>query len=190
MQTVPENFTKIEQDLAGKLAIVTGSSRGIGREIAIHLASRGANIIGTCATPSSLSKFESLKAEVEALYAKAGQAHSPSIIGIVAPLTQPQEYTANIVAAVKKAGGTVNILVQNAAIVELSPIGMIEEQDVERMLTANIAASVLLVQCLLSYFSPDSRIINISSEGARDPSPLTCAYLRLLYAHSLDNTLD
>ncbi|TLD11794.1 hypothetical protein PspLS_11647 [Pyricularia sp. CBS 133598] len=173
MQNDLQNIARGEQDLAGKLAIVTGSSRGIGRAIAIYLASRGANIIGTCATSSSLSKFESLKAEVEALNAKTCQTHSPTIIGVVAPLTEPQVYTANVIGEVKKIGGTVNILIQNAALVEISPIGMISEQDVERMLAANIAASVFLVQGLLPYFGPDSRIINISSEGARDPSPLT-----------------
>lgn len=151
-----------------------GATRGIGRGIALQLASRGAAIIGTCSAEASLSNIGTLRAEVEALYPPSCGVSPPKITGVVAALTQPQEYCANIVEAIALNGGNLNILVQNAAVVEVAPVGMITQEHVTRMLTANIEAPLFLVQALLPYLRPDSRIINISSEGGRDPSPVAC----------------
>lgn len=156
------------------LEIHRGASRGIGRGIALQLASRGAAIIGTCSAESSLPKIDTLRAEVETLYPPSCGVSPPKIVGVVAPLTQPQESSASIVEAVASNGGNLNILVQNAAVVEVAPVGMITQEHVTRMLTANIEAPVFLVQALLPYFRQDSRIINISSEDGRDPSPVAC----------------
>lgn len=101
---------------------------------------------------------------------------APRIHGVVAPLLQPQDYVKNIVAGVGNLGGKVNILVQNAAIVEVAPVDYITEDHVSRLLTANIEAAVFLVQALLPYFQPASRIVNISSEGGRDSQVVTLVY--------------
>lgn len=94
----------------------------------------------------------------------------------MAPLLQPQEYIKNIVAGLESLGGKVNILVQNAAIVEVAPVDYITQEHVSRLLTANIEAAIFLVQALLPHFQPASRIINISSEGARDSQIVTLVY--------------
>ena len=49
-----------EQDLASKVAVVTGASKGIGRAITINLASRGRSVLGTCSSPESLHLIHSL----------------------------------------------------------------------------------------------------------------------------------
>ncbi|KAK1455614.1 3-oxoacyl-(acyl-carrier-protein) reductase [Colletotrichum melonis] len=169
------NVKVSEQDLVGKVAIVTGASRGIGRGIAVHLASRGANIIGTCSVLSSLGKIDDLRAEIDSLYRNSNKSSVPQIKGVVAPLLEPREYCSAIVNAVKEYG-SLNILVQNAAVVEVAPVGTITQDHIDRLLTANIEAPVFLVQALLLYFRPESRIINISSEGGRDPSPVALVY--------------
>ncbi|KAI3539428.1 3-oxoacyl-(acyl-carrier-protein) reductase [Colletotrichum filicis] len=169
------NIKVSEQDLVGKVAIVTGASRGIGRGIAVHLASRGANIIGTCSVLSSLGKIDDLRAEIDSLYRNSNKSSVPQIKGVVAPLLEPREYCSAIVNAVKEYG-SLNILVQNAAVVEVAPVGTITQDHIDRLLTANIEAPVFLVQALLPYFRPESRIINISSEGGRDPSPVALVY--------------
>ncbi|KAK1546909.1 3-oxoacyl-(acyl-carrier-protein) reductase [Colletotrichum paranaense] len=169
------NVKVSEQDLVGKVAIVTGASRGIGRGIAVHLASRGANIIGTCSVLSSLGKIDDLRAEIDSLYRNSNKSSVPQIKGVVAPLLEPREYCSAIVNAVKEYG-SLNILVQNAAVVEVAPVGTITQDHIDRLLTANIEAPVFLVQALLPYFRPESRIINISSEGGRDPSPVALVY--------------
>lgn len=100
----------------------------------------------------------------------------PRIHGVVAPLLQPQEYVKNILTGVKTIGGKVNILVQNAAVVEVAPVDYITQEHVTRLLTANVEAAVFLVQALLPHFQPASRIVNISSEGGRDSQIVTLVY--------------
>lgn len=103
----------------------------------------------------------------------------PRIVGVVAPLGDSAANTASIVAALKKDfNGSVDILVQSAALQETVPLEAVDQQHVDRMLTANISTAVLLVQALLPFFRPSSRIVNISSEGARQSqtAPVTLLY--------------
>lgn len=132
--------------------------------------------MGTCSSESTLAKISSLQEEIFSLYKADNKATAPQIRGIVAPLLRPQEYVANIVAGVKQLGGKVNILVQNAAVVEVAPVDFITEDHVSRLLMANIEAPVFLVQGLLSHFQRGSRIVNISSEGGRDSQVVTLVY--------------
>lgn len=149
-----------------------GASRGIGRGIAFHLACRGANILGTCSSDSSLDLIASLQAEVAALYEGHSAGYSaPRIFGVVAPLAEPTKCRDSIVAAVKEHFGTVDILVQNAAIAELRQIDDIDQAHITRSLTGNLETAILLVQGLLPLFRPDSRIVNISSEACRLSRP-------------------
>lgn len=95
----------------------------------------------------------------------------PQVFGVVAPLTEPKTCCDNIVAGVKQHFGVVNILVQNAAVAELLPIEDIDHGHISRSLVGNVETPILLVQALLPLFRPDSRIVNISSEGARLSRP-------------------
>ncbi|KAJ0115228.1 3-oxoacyl-acyl-carrier-protein reductase [Diaporthe amygdali] len=171
--TLPNAVVR-EQDLRGKNAIVTGATRGIGRGIAFHLAARGANILGTCSSEGSLKLIASLQEEIKALYQEKnpGNHPAPKIFGVVASLTEPQECCSVVVDAVKDhLSGDVNILVQNAAVAEIQPIETIDEGHVHRSLTGNIETPIFLIKALLPHFRPESRIVNISSEGARLSAP-------------------
>lgn len=100
-------------------------------------------------------------------------------MGVVAPLGDPAVNTASIIAALQENfSGSVDILVQSAALQETVPLELIDKAHVSRMLTANISTAVFLVQALLPCFRPNSRIVNISSEGARQSqtAPVTLLY--------------
>lgn len=125
-----------------------------------------------------------MQEEIQQLYRvhDPGSPEAPRIVGVVAPLGEPTASSACIVAAVKEHfGGSVGILVQNAALQETVPLEAIDQGHVARMLTANIKTAVFLVQALLPHFRPGSRIVNISSEAVRQSES---ASITLLYSAS------
>lgn len=63
-----------EQDLSGKVAVVTGASRGIGHAIALNLASRGCSILGTCVTDEGLVLIEDINECLDVLIQEAWEA--------------------------------------------------------------------------------------------------------------------
>lgn len=126
-----------------------------------------------------MKQITSLKEEIDSLYREKNPAGhpAPKITGVVAVLTEPQSCCDAIVASVKEHfGGDVNILIQNAAIAEICPIDQIDEGHVHRSLTGNIETAIFLVKALVPHFRPDSRIVNISSEGARLSAPGALVY--------------
>ena len=62
-----------EQDLSGKVAVITGASKGIGRATAINLALRGCSILGTCSGPATEHHINSLNDEVATIYKAANK---------------------------------------------------------------------------------------------------------------------
>ncbi|KAL1620267.1 hypothetical protein SLS56_009701 [Neofusicoccum ribis] len=163
----------LEQDLAGKNALVTGASRGIGRAIALHLASRGASIIGTCSSPGSLHHIESLSQAVESAYQASASYPTPKIVGLPANLLSADTPQAMLDAVKREFGGKLDILVNNAAYDEFRPMGQLDAEYVSRSLLGNIQTLVLSVDLLFreAVFQPNSRIINISSEMTRGYVP-------------------
>jgi 3-oxoacyl-[acyl-carrier protein] reductase len=56
-----------EQDLMGKVAVITGASRGIGRAVAVNLAARGCSILGTCSSADNIKLINAMDHEIETL---------------------------------------------------------------------------------------------------------------------------
>ncbi|KAI9736929.1 MAG: hypothetical protein M1818_005980 [Claussenomyces sp. TS43310] len=149
------------QDLQGKVAIVTGATRGIGRGIALHLASRGAHILGTCSSPTSLPYIASLVDEVAALHHPNPP---PQVHGVVANLLDAAAPAAIRTALRAHFDGRVHILVNNAALATVTPLETASRERVEAFMTSNVVFPIMLLQALLSHLQPHSRVINILSE--------------------------
>ncbi|MGQ9475493.1 MAG: SDR family NAD(P)-dependent oxidoreductase [Actinomycetota bacterium] len=117
--------------IKGSNAIVTGSSRGIGRAIALHLAGRGANVVICC--QSRVDAAQEARREAETLGVRA--------LVVQSDLATEEGARLVVERCVEELGG-VDILVNNAGMIHYSPIQDMEEGDLERVLRVN----------LLSYF--------------------------------------
>ncbi|KAE9981864.1 hypothetical protein EG327_006074 [Venturia inaequalis] len=83
----PPSSTR-QQDLTAKVAVITGASQGIDRAIAIHLASRGYNILGTYSQPASKDLIIDLQHEIEGI-CKEENVETPIVAGLPADIFSP-----------------------------------------------------------------------------------------------------
>lgn len=139
--------------LSGKVAIVTGASKGIGAEIAKQLATVGAAVLVNYA--SSKAGAASV---VDAISKRGGSA-----VAIRANLSKAED-VASLFAEAKKQFGRLDILVNNAGIYEFSPLENISEEHFHKQFNLNVLGLVLASQAAAKQFGPEGgSIINISS---------------------------
>ena len=154
--------------LAGKTAIVTGSSRGIGRGIAARFAQEGANVIINYV--GALGAAEEALAEIVAaggrgVLLKADVSSVPEVIGLVE-------------AAVGEFG-TVDILVNNAGVEAHAAFWDVTEADYDRIMSVNVKGAFFAAQALTRHLRNThrpGRIINISSVHEDMAFPNFAAY--------------
>lgn len=159
-----------EQDLVGKVAVVTGASRGIGRAIALTLASRGCSILGTCSGSSSLHLIDTLSHSVQDLY-KASSYACPKIVGIAADildLSSPNKIADKLASDFES---HLDIFINNAGVASAEKIGQLADADITKYLTGNVHVPVAMVEEFVKrkQFRANSRIVYISSVRARKP---------------------
>ena len=143
-------------NLQGKVALVTGASKGIGAAIARELAARGASV----AVNYSSSKSGADKV-VEQIRAAGGKA-----IAVQADLADP-ESIGPLVAKVARAFGPITTLVNNAGIYEFSPIEAVTPEHFHKQFNVNVLGLLLTTQAALSHFdAKGGSIINIGSVAA------------------------
>ncbi len=140
------------QPLSGKIALVTGSSRGIGAATAKKLASQGA----TVAVVYGKSKDEGQKV-VDAITKAGGKAKLYSA-NANKPETLPE-----LAKAVLADFGTIDILVNNAGVLGGGLIGEIDYAEYERIRQVNVDAVFALTNAVVPHMKSGARIINISS---------------------------
>ena len=157
-------------ELSGKVAIVTGSSRGIGEGIARRLGLAGAKVVVTARTVEV--RDERLPGTVHTV-ADAIKAAGGEATGIPANL-QKKESREELVAAALDAYGQVDILVNNAAILVPGATIEFEERYFDRMFEILVKAPFHLSQLVLPGMierGNGGSILNISSGGALHPKP-------------------
>jgi len=139
--------------LAGKVAIVTGASKGIGAAIAKHLAAGGAAVIVNYA--SSKEGADRVVAEIESDGGKA--------LAVKANMAKKAEIE-NLFAETKRAFGRLDILVNNAGLYEFSPLEDVTEEHFHKHFDLNVLGLILASKEAVRYFgSGGGSIINISS---------------------------
>ncbi|APG26709.1 3-oxoacyl-[acyl-carrier-protein] reductase [Syntrophotalea acetylenivorans] len=139
--------------LQDKVAIITGSSRGIGRGIALHLASLGAIIV---ASARNVAALDSLVAEIQEQGGKALAV--PGDVGI------SQDVDA-LFAAAKETFGQVDILVNNAGITRDGLLMRMKDEDWDAVLDTNLKGAFYCCRAAAKIMSKQrsGRIVNISS---------------------------
>lgn len=139
--------------LQGKVALVTGASKGIGAEVARELASRGAAV----AVNYSSGKDGAAKIVAE-IKAKGGKA-----IAVQANVGDPDSI-GPLVATVVRELGPIDILVNNAGIYEFGPLDQITPEHFHKQFNVNVLGLLLVTKEAVAHFNPKGgSIINISS---------------------------
>jgi 3-oxoacyl-[acyl-carrier protein] reductase len=152
--------------LEGKVAVVTGASKGIGAEIAKHFAAEGASVVINYA-----SSKNGADAVVNDIAKKGGKA--VAVQGDVAK----QADVERLLAETKKAFGKLDILVNNAGIYEFSPLGEITTEQFRRMYDTNVLGLLSASREATKYFGKEGgSIINISSLVSVMGVPTASAY--------------
>lgn len=158
-----------EGALAGRVALVTGASRGIGAAIAARLAMAGARVaISARTAEAGESRLPGTLADtVERIAAAGGRAHL-----IKADLARAEERE-RLVADAEAALGPVDILVNNAAITWFAPVAEFTEKRFKLMMEVQVYAPFHLAQLVLPGMRANGRgaIVNISSPAAFHPRP-------------------
>jgi 3-oxoacyl-[acyl-carrier protein] reductase len=149
--------------LKGKIAVVTGASKGIGASIAEHLAAEGAAVVVNYAASKA-----GADAVVRRINEKGGKA-----VAIQADLSRPDDIK-RLFAQTKAAYGKVDVLVNNAGIYEFSPLDSITPEHFHKQFNLNVLGLLLASQEAAKLMGPTGgSIINISSIAG--PMPLASA---------------
>ena len=139
--------------LAGKVAVVTGASKGIGAAIAKNLAAEGAAVVVNYA--SSKTGADKVVAEITSAGGKA--------VAVQADVAKKADID-RLFAETKKALGRLDILVNNAGIYEFSPLDSITEEHFHKQFNLNVLGVILVSQAAARLFdSAGGSIVNISS---------------------------
>ncbi|KAM3430057.1 hypothetical protein MY4824_007889 [Beauveria thailandica] len=163
---------ELQQDLAGKVALVTGASRGIGRVIAVQLASRGASVLGTCSSTASVQQIESIAQQVQELYKSTGH-QAPVVVGIAANVLAHESPLPIAETIEKRFNGKLDILINNAAYCEFRQMGELDADYVQKMLLGNVHSLIMLMETCFKkgLIQPNSRVVNVSSDTTRTNLP-------------------
>ena len=151
--------------LTGKVAVVTGASKGIGAAIAAALGKEGASVVVNYA--SSKAGADKVVADI-----KAGGGKAVAVGGDVSKKAEAR----GIIDAAVKNFGRLDILVNNSGVYELSPIEEFTEAQFHKMYNINVLGLLLTTQAAVKHFKEGGSIINIGSAVSRITPPSSAVY--------------
>jgi len=159
----------MSKQLAGRTAVVTGSTSGIGRAIATSLASEGANVMLNGF--GDAAQIESLRAELEKTHGVKARFHG-------ADMAKPAEIAAMVKAA-EAEFGAVDILVNNAGIQHVAPVDQFPEERWDAIIAINLSSVFHATKAALPGMKARrwGRVINIASAHGLVASPNKSAYV-------------
>ena len=152
--------------LKGKVAIVTGASKGIGAGIAKGLGAAGAAVVVNYA-----SSKEGADRVVEEITGTGGKA-----IAVQGDVSKSADVR-RLFEETKRAFGAPNVLVNNAGIYAFAPVENVTEDEFHREFNTNVLGSILTIQEAVKHFGPDGgSVINISSVASISAPPNSVVY--------------
>ena len=152
--------------LAGKVAVVTGASKGIGAAIAKQLAAEGALVVVNYA--SSKSGADQVVSQISA--------HGGEAVAIQADMSDPAAIE-RLFAETKKTFGKLDVLINNAGIFEFLPLEEVTPDHFHRQFNLNVLGLILASQAAAKLFGPEGGVIvNISSVVAVSPAATGSVY--------------
>ncbi|QUL38150.1 SDR family NAD(P)-dependent oxidoreductase [Erythrobacter sp. JK5] len=144
---------------AGKVAVVTGGSRDIGRAVCIKLASEGANVVVNY--NSNEADADATIAEIETVGGKG--------IKVRADVTKAAEVEALIAATCDAFGGSIDILVNNAGgMVARKTLSEMDEAFFNRVMQLNLTSTFLACKAAVPFMDKGGAIVNLASLAGRD----------------------
>jgi uncharacterized protein len=150
----------------GKVAVVTGASSGIGRQLALDLAQRGATVVG-------LARRQKLLAEVEKLL----QSTTPDSSTRVCDVGETTSYQ-HVLGEIEEQYGRIDVLINDAGIEQLTPVEEGLSPAYRQIFDVNvfgvIAGTLAVVPGMVAQRS--GIVVNVSSDSARAPEPRHGAY--------------
>src|SRR5882757_6302814 len=152
--------------LTGKVAVVTGASKGIGASIAEHLAAQGASVVVNYASSKS-----GADAVVKRITAKGGKA-----LAVQADVSKPQDIT-RLFAETKAAYGRLDVLVNNAGVYEFLPLEGVSSEHFHKLFDLNVLGLLLTTQEAVKLMNNGGgSIINVGSVASTMPVATASVY--------------
>src|SRR5437773_6142396 len=152
--------------LNGKVAVVTGASKGIGAGIAKHLAAEGAAVVVNYA-----SSKEGAEQVVKEITKRGGKA-----LAVQADVSSKADIQ-RLFGETKKAFGRLDVLVNNAGVYLFAPLEEVTEKDFHRQFNTNVLGLILATQEAVKHFGPEGgSVINIGSVASTSTPPMSVVY--------------